>query len=283
MEVNLIPPIMMRLAGLIVDECPKFLAPQPSETNHSVYFPQHDIRLHFHIEGIISYLPTRIPSNKELKEEEGGYLLLTPNQPIWDPHTDVYRDQESSMIDYKGHLKPGKDRNELFEGEICALVNNSVHETATDPHLFISAVQSLMTKQEGITYKVSGVNSSSRKGRVSPEELAKRLNIPLEMAKRTIRATTQLAVRTVDEASLTRKFRTNDRMLRYIRLSCNTFMDTFLSSKRVGPSARGYTTCQVFATEFGHVFVVPMEGKSGSQVAQAIKRYFKEVGVPVYI
>ena len=103
------------------------------------------------------------------------------------------------------------------------------------------------------------------------------------MAKRTLLATTQLAVRTVDEPSLTRKYQTNDRMLRYPCLSTDTFMDTCFLSKKSGPSYHGYTTCQIFATEFGHVFVVPMEGKSGVKIAQALKRYFKEVGVPLHL
>ena len=60
-------------------------------------------------------------------------------------------------------------------------------------------------------------------------------------------------------------------------------MDTFFSSSKAGPSIRGFNTCQVFASEFGHVFVVPMGGKSGVEVAQAIKRYFKEVGVPQHL
>ena len=98
--------------------------------------------------------------------------------------------------------------------------------------------------------------------RSSLKDLVRCLNISLEIVKKTIRATTQLAVRAVDEPSLSRKFRTNDRMLRYIKLLCNTFMDTCISSKKVGPLVRSYTTCQVFTTEFGYFFAVPMEGKA---------------------
>ena len=39
----------------------------------------------------------------------------------------------------------------------------------------------------------------------------------------------------------------------------------------------------MFATEFGHVFVVPMEGKRGINIAQAINKYFKEIGVPIHL
>ena len=39
MEHNLLPPIMMRLNGIIVDECPKFLSPNPTVDSHSIFFP----------------------------------------------------------------------------------------------------------------------------------------------------------------------------------------------------------------------------------------------------
>ena len=94
MEVNLIPPMMMRLAGIKVDECPKFLSDNPSEENHSAFFEEFGIRIPFLLDGIISYIPTRKPSTSELKANEGNYLLLTPNTPSWDPHSDVYQDQE---------------------------------------------------------------------------------------------------------------------------------------------------------------------------------------------
>ena len=60
-------------------------------------------------------------------------------------------------------------------------------------------------------------------------------------------------------------------------------MDTFVSSKKTGPSYRGFTSCQVFATEFGQAFVVPMGCKSGIEIAQAVKRYFKEIGVLLHL
>ena len=52
-------------------------------------------------------------------------------------------------------------------------------------------------------------------------------------------------------------------------------MDTLFSYKNYGSSVRGYTSCQVFATEFGNILVLPMEGKSRIKISQAIKKYFK--------
>lgn len=293
MEVNLIPPFVMRLAGVEVDECPKFLSKNPTEENHSIYFPEEDIRMHLQLEGIISYLPSRRPSHEEIKEAEGHYLLLSPNLPEWDPHNDIYKDQEYGMTDYNGNLKPRDHTRSLLcqvemkssSSEVptnhimCSALNQSSLDIVSDPYSFAAAVNEPYEVAVGI----SSVQSKHRKGQVKIHELAERLNISLEMAKKTIQSTTQLGVRTVTEPTLTRKYQTNDRMLRYSRLAVDTFMDTMFASKKVGPSIRGYTSCQVFATEFGHVFVVPLESKAGVKIAQAIKRYFKEVGVPLHL
>ena len=95
------------------------------------------------------------------------------------------------------------------------------------------------------------------------------------MAQKKIQATTQLAVRTVKEPYLIGKFSRNYWMLRYARLACDTFMDTFFSSKKYVTSARGYTSCQLFVTEFGYVFVLSMEVKFRIKISQAINKYFK--------
>jgi hypothetical protein len=58
MTVNLIPPFVMRLNGLQVNECPKFLSLHPDINDHSIYLPEDDLRLPLLLQGIISYLPT---------------------------------------------------------------------------------------------------------------------------------------------------------------------------------------------------------------------------------
>ena len=60
-EINLIPLIMMRITGLDVGECPKFLSKTPSESNHSIYFPVKNLRISLQIEGVIYQLPTCKP------------------------------------------------------------------------------------------------------------------------------------------------------------------------------------------------------------------------------
>jgi len=291
MEVNLIPPMMMRLAGIKVYECPKLLSDQPSINDHCAYFPDHVIRISFLLEGIVSYIPTRKPSDKELRKAEGEYLLLTPNTQDWDPHTTVYRDQEYLMTDYNGHVKSNKSLKKTIISSFKANFNMNEYEVSdiySSPTYFINAVSALpihdcpqMSSSLGEQiHCVDGVSSTKRGIKVDERLMAKKLNIPLEMARKTILVTTHYATGSGSNPSLTRKYKTNDKMLRYKRLNMVTFMDTMFATSKSMKSTRGNDTCQVFATEFGHVFVVPMKGKAGFTISRAIKRYFKEVGVP---
>ena len=70
---------------------------------------------------------------------------------------------------------------------------------------------------------------TSQRKMVDAPTLAKRWNIPLDRAKTTVLATTQRGVRHVINPSIMRRFPTNDRMLRYNRLTYTLFTDTLLS------------------------------------------------------
>ena len=61
MEHNLLPPIMMRLNGLLLDECPKFLFPNPAIETHSIFFPTKNTQLPLDLHGTTSYISTRSP------------------------------------------------------------------------------------------------------------------------------------------------------------------------------------------------------------------------------
>ena len=67
-------------------------------------------------------------------------------------------------------------------------------------------------------------------------------------------------------------------MLRYKRVSEYFFMDTFFAMRKSGKSSRGHTCCQLFVTDKGFVYVVPMRTKS--EVLQAVKQFAKEIGAP---
>ena len=107
---------------------------------------------------------------------------------------------------------------------------------------------------------------------VDPKHLAKIWRISHEDAQRTIDVTTQTSTRT-DDPTLSRNYSTNDRMLRYKRIKDFSLMDTFFATKKGGQSSRGHTCCQLFLTDKGFIYVVPMKKKS--EVLLAIKQFAK--------
>ena len=51
MEHNLLPPIMMRLNGILVDELPKSLCPNTAIETNYIFFPTENNRLHLALHG----------------------------------------------------------------------------------------------------------------------------------------------------------------------------------------------------------------------------------------
>jgi hypothetical protein len=76
-----------------------------------------------------------------------------------------------------------------------------------------------------------------------------------------------------NDPRLSRNYRTNDRMLRYKRINEYLFMDTFFATKKAAKSSRGHKCCQLFVTDKGFVYVVPM--KSRAKVLQAVRQFAK--------
>lgn len=101
----------------------------------------------------------------------------------------------------------------------------------------------------------------------------------METAKKTLDITSQSCART-GNPNLTKNYTTNDRMLRYRRIKEYFFMDTFLATKDAGKSSRGHKCCQLFVTDKGFVYVVPMKSQSKENILAAVKQFAKEVGSP---
>ena len=104
---------------------------------------------------------------------------------------------------------------------------------------------------------------------VDPKHFSKIWRISHEDAKNTIDVTTQSSIQK-DNPVLSRNYSTNDRMLRYKRIKDFFFMDTFFATKKGGQSSRGHTCCQLFVTDKGFIYVVPMKRKEEVLLANRI-------------
>ena len=93
MKHNLLLPIMMRLNGLLVDECPKFLFPNPTIETHSIFFPTENNRLPLALHGKTSYISTISPKVIS-KVNDHINTVLTSENPDWDPSLPIYAQQK---------------------------------------------------------------------------------------------------------------------------------------------------------------------------------------------
>jgi hypothetical protein len=112
---------------------------------------------------------------------------------------------------------------------------------------------------------------------VQAEHLSKVWRIDMETAENTIGITSQNCNRK-QTTDLPRNYVTNDKMLRYQRIKEFFFMDTFYATKKAGKSSRGNACCQLFVTDKGFIYVVPM--KREADVLKAVKQFAKEIGAP---
>lgn len=303
MPNHLIPPIMMRLAGIHVNECPKFLALKPSIKNHSIYFPSEKLRLPLFLNGTTSYLPTRMPTKEECLELD--VLELTPQTDNWDPHSTSYQEQEESMLDYNGNLREERHEKRYVlsaatvmpatsEYEPRRVISSVIHRSL-DPTLLAEDLTArrhcsnvpwnpdqshqISSVRHTRTDFISVVKSTGAKSDLTNERLAEIFGISNGLAAKTLQCVTRLCPRNTADISLNRRYSNNDRMLRYNRMLTDLFMDTMFAKSPHGKSARGFTCCQVFATEFGWVHPIPLVARK-DHIPAAVKKVFKTYGVP---
>ena len=106
MSYNLIPPFMMREAGIKLRDVPKIQVDDPMEDDHALVFPEMGLRLPLSLWGTFSYFLTTKPTMEDLAESKEVYFLTPPR---WNHHSDAYAQNEESMLDWEGNIKPSKD------------------------------------------------------------------------------------------------------------------------------------------------------------------------------
>ena len=157
------------------------------------------------------------------------------------------------------------------------------HTDALDVDMYAEALlDELGVEELGRNLGALGVSLASgttikkkRKGFVSPEKLAKNWKIGLEVAKRTVEATTQLAVRDFTHTTGGRRLKPYAWVLKHRRLEAEVFSDTMFGKVK---SLRGNTCCQIFATAFHFVRAYPMASKKDAHYA--LDKFFEQIGVP---
>ena len=116
MQTNLIPPFIMREAGITVHDTPKMQMDDPTNQDHSIYFPETRFRIPMSLWGIFSYFPTSKPSAQDMVGSEEVVYMLTPTR--WNPHEDSYANNGRSMLDWEGNIICKQDHQQILLSEI---------------------------------------------------------------------------------------------------------------------------------------------------------------------
>ncbi len=119
---NLIPPFLMREAGLAVNDKPKIHCENPSVEDHSIYCGDHDLRIPLQLEGIFSYFPTRALTLNEMEYPERlPIICVTPDSQVWNPYDKSYAMNEASYLDPRGDMvyPTPKNYHLLEAADIC--------------------------------------------------------------------------------------------------------------------------------------------------------------------
>jgi hypothetical protein len=244
MDYSLIPPFFMRMNNIKVNEWPKSLMPNPTEEDHAVIVRHSDddiTIIPLLLRGTMSFIPVRRPSEQEAHDLGLECIELTFQSPEWDPSLPDLEKMEDLLSTNEGRLKATGDResrdfirkNSWLSDVTLKCLHVIGAKICSQTTATLSSVSNTLDKWDlfqGLQQMaISGIAKSNKRRGVAAERLANNWNISIERARKTIEATTQRMIRAPTGTKLVRRFRTNDRMLRYRRLNTHMFTDTMES------------------------------------------------------
>jgi hypothetical protein len=263
LEHTLICPNQAHYNGVIEDNVPRHLSHDRRST-HSLFFPDNNIRLPLQLNGVISYINTRYPKQKEI--DECRWLIVTSDEE-WESYDSSFAECEEQMsnnddtVDLQNH-----DNRNIYSMNSETVVNK------LDVHNMDIASQ--------INRCCSKVTSSGRKLITTDETIAKIFQCSPQVATKTRLVTTQKGVRRMSD-HISRRFRTKQAALRYNQLGGKHgrfYTDTMFASTK---SLHGNIMGQILVNDIGYTHFTPMKAKS--EVPYALQEFIQDVGIPSII
>ena len=206
------------------------------------------------------------------------HISLTSDTLAWDLTTILYRNQELAMTNLHGDVCTYADMRK----HRTSLVINSISSTYTDLidithddnfHQALSSNVVISSLDTGMS--LTGNVRARKSPGVDFMTLSTRWCISPHKAQKTLTKTTQHGVRKCLDPTLSRRFPTNDRMLRYKRMPHPCFTDTLVAGM---PSKQGNKYAQAYCTSFGWTRTHPMKRKG--EAHETLSLLFHRDGVP---
>ena len=120
MDHNLIPPFVLREAGLICNDRPLIHSFPPKKEDHSIIDPKSNLHICLELDGVFSKFGSRSPTNSDLFESDNVTVVhITPPGLSWDPNSSHHGENEAALRDIEGEIihHPPSDRVIFDEDE----------------------------------------------------------------------------------------------------------------------------------------------------------------------
>jgi hypothetical protein len=237
MATSLIPPAQLQANGMVVDTCLKQFS--NGRSLHGIYMPLEDITIPFQNSGIISYLPIRLPTDRDM--DDCKWLWMTSDAP-WEPYGNFYTEREQTY--------------------------RRIHDNNNDGANFRN--NTYLHDGERLT---AATSSRDHRANVTSAELARRWGTSDAVAATALKVTTQRGFRQL-LSPLQRRFRTRQAHLALPFLKTTVYSDTLFHDLK---SIRGNNCGQIFVStdEFGAFY--PLRSKADA--FDALNSFVKEFGV----
>ena len=167
LDNNLVPPFILREAGLQVKDVPKIHVNDPDISDHAITFSDTNLRIPLSLHGIFSFFHSRMPSTNEL--ETLDTILLTPDTDSWNPHSDHFASNEDTMLDWEGNMQPKRMRTDhtlnLDTFVPSDVYESSVNNTTISAFNAFGPVNKSINNQETYAF-VQALNGSTEKSKM---------------------------------------------------------------------------------------------------------------------
>jgi hypothetical protein len=107
MERNLIPPFVMREAGLIVNGVPRIhCGEELTNESHCIISKEAGLRIPLQLRGIFPGFDSRALTQDEVNNcDELDLIIITPDSVEWDPYSDHYSENEKQYTTWDGDVQ----------------------------------------------------------------------------------------------------------------------------------------------------------------------------------
>ena len=174
MENHLLCPAQLRQNAVRINEVPLIHTPKEerSQFTHSIWteHPDPEVHIPLELDGVISCFTVRKPTQAEVQDDRNAIHVYMTSDSKWDPQDQQLAEEESQLRALYGGDYPPQVRGHTLS-QLSSIGKKVALTLDVDSH-----AQRLL----------SSTTSSKRKGTVSAETLAKRWQIGLDTAQKTV-------------------------------------------------------------------------------------------------